>query len=103
MKEEDYRKMMEDMQHRSQVELRKNNITLKKLQDQQHYTNIDWFFFENRIKKMVLDMLEPVASKQKKHTRNFAQMLDKIDTVNYSLEGLLFELHQAKEAVKTVD
>lgn len=62
MKDDDYRMRMEELQLKSQSELRKNNITLKKLQDQQHYTNIDWFFFENRIKKMVLDMMEPVAS-----------------------------------------
>eukprot|EP00347_Sterkiella_histriomuscorum_P022376 403330703 len=94
---------MEELQLRSQAELRKNNVTLKKLQEQQLYTNVDWFFFENRIKKMTLDMLEPIASQQKKHQRSVATVLEKLDLTNYSMEGLLFELHSAKEAVKTTE
>ena len=65
--------------------------------------NYDWFFIENRLRKLVYDLYEPLNNKQTRHEHQIANLISRLDTTNYTIDGLLYEIQQAKDAVKQVD
>ncbi|CDW76371.1 UNKNOWN [Stylonychia lemnae] len=100
LNEEEYRAKIQKAQERRQKEYKKNQVTIKKLQDQ---TNIDLFFSENRIRKMCLELFEPLSTQQKLHQKQIGSMLEKIDMINYQVEGYLYEVHNIRKSVDIVD
>jgi len=64
---------------------------------------MDWFYVENRIRKLNYDILQPVTAKQRKQEKMFAEIIARLDKQQFNQDGFEFELHKATEKLKIVE
>jgi len=66
---------MKAKKHRRKTIHAQKEDLVEKAKSKDTITNLDWFHFENRIRKLNYEILEPITSKQRKQDKMMVDLL----------------------------
>ena len=64
---------------------------------------MDWFYFENRMRRMTYNLIKPVANQQKKQRGKIGFLIDRLDTSNMKIHALDGEIGKFKHDLRFME